>query len=125
MRIGTYNILGGRGYPSSEGCKELGDPSSERTVKHFANVFESLDCDILGLQEGLSLMQIQRVATTMAKQVATIPSPIVWNGHVITRFPIMESQGRPPLGANLSVFPACRDVSSGQYPSSLPKSPLQ
>ena len=47
MRIGTYNVLGLTGYPAEEASKDLGDPNTEETAKHFADVFQSLTCDIL------------------------------------------------------------------------------
>ena len=92
MRIGTYNVLGLSGYPPNEGSLALGSPSSEVTAKHFTKVFGSLDCDILALQEGVTLTQIQRITTAMGMQVATFPSPLAWSGHIITRFPIIESR---------------------------------
>jgi endonuclease/exonuclease/phosphatase family metal-dependent hydrolase len=92
MRIGTYNVLGLTGFPRDEAGKVLGDPLSEQTAGHFAGVFSSLGCDILALQEGVALAQIQKIALAMSSQVATMPSPIAWSGHVITRFPILESR---------------------------------
>ena len=92
MRIGTYNVLGLKGYPPVEAAKELGDPDSEKTAAHFQKVFEELSCDILALQEGVSLHQIQRIALSMGLNAATFPSPIHWPGHVLTRYPILESR---------------------------------
>ena len=92
MRIGTYNVLGLTGYPAEEASKDLGDPNTEETAKHFADVFQSLACDILALQEGVALTQIQRIALAMDRQVATCPSPIAWSGHILSRYPILESR---------------------------------
>lgn len=92
MRIGTYNVLGLTGYPPGEAEKQLGGPDTERTADHFQHVFEDLACDILALQEGVALTQIQRIALGMGVNVATFPSPIAWSGHLLTRYPILESR---------------------------------
>lgn len=92
MRIGTYNILGFHGYPPAEAMKELGDPDSEKTALHFQRVFEELSCDILALQEGVPMRQIQRVALSMGMNLATFPSPKSWHGHLLTKYPILESR---------------------------------
>jgi len=92
MRIGTYNVLGLKGYPPEEAMKELGGRDSEKTAEHFQKVFEELSCDVLALEEGVSIRQIQRIALSMGMNVATFPSPIHWPGHVLTRYPILESR---------------------------------
>ena len=92
MRIGTYNVFGLKGFPPEEAAKELGDTDSEKTAAHFQKVFEELSCDILALQEGVSIHQIQRIVLSMGLNVATFPSPIHWPGHLLTRFPILESR---------------------------------
>lgn len=92
MRIGTYNVLGLTGYPPDESRKVLGGPDSEQTAVHFQRVFGDLACDVLALQEGVSLAQISRIALGMDMNVATFPSPIAWAGHVLTRYPILESR---------------------------------
>ena len=58
MRIGTYNVLGLRGYPPAEAEKEIGSPLSEAAAKHFVTVFNELDCNILALQEGVPFPRI-------------------------------------------------------------------
>ena len=92
MRIGTYNVLGLRGYPPAEAEKDIGDRLSETAAQHFVNVFNELDCDILALQEGVPFPQIQRVAHAIGQDLATFPSPISWPGHLLTRYPIIESR---------------------------------
>ncbi len=81
MRIGTTNMLGLKGYPPEEAIKELGGPDSEKTAVHFQKVFEELSCDILALEEGVPIRQIQRIALSMGINVATFPSPMHWPGH--------------------------------------------
>ncbi|MSS71157.1 MAG: hypothetical protein EXS64_06690 [Candidatus Latescibacteria bacterium] len=92
MRIGTYNVLGLRGYPPEEAEKVIGDRLGEVAAGHFAGVFGGLGCDILGLQEGVPFPQIQRVARAMGVRLATFPSPCGWPGHLLTRHPILESR---------------------------------
>ncbi|OGG55594.1 MAG: hypothetical protein A3F84_29270 [Candidatus Handelsmanbacteria bacterium RIFCSPLOWO2_12_FULL_64_10] len=92
MRIGTYNVLGLRGYPPEEAEKVIGDRLGEVAAGHFAGVFSGLGCDALALQEGVPFPQIQRVARAMGVRLATFPSPCGWPGHLLTRYPILESR---------------------------------
>ena len=92
MRIGTYNVLGLRGYPTEEAEKEIGDRLGERAAAHFAGVFDELGCDVLALEEGVPFPQIHRVADAMGVNLATFPSPCNWPGHLLTRYPILESR---------------------------------
>ena len=92
MRIGTYNVLGLTGYPPKDSVQTLGNPLSETTAAHFKDVFQDLGCDILALQEGVTPDQIRRIANAMNCHAATIPSPIAWPGHVISRYPVKESR---------------------------------
>ena len=92
MRVGTYNVLGLTGYPKEEAVKDIGDRLSETAAEHFVAVFQQLGCDILVLQEGVPFPQIQRIAHGMGMNLATIPSPIAWPGHVLTRYDILESR---------------------------------
>lgn len=108
MRIGTYNVLGLTGFPKDEARPLLGDPLSEETASHFAGVFTALDCDILALQEGVSPAQVQRIALAMDCQAATIPSPIAWPGHIISRFPILESRTYSHTRADAGDYPFSR-----------------
>jgi endonuclease/exonuclease/phosphatase family metal-dependent hydrolase len=92
MRIGTYNVLGLRGFPPEEAQKEVGEPGGEKGIEHFAGVFASLECDVLALEEGVSVRQMQEIARRMDCHLATIPSPIAWPGHLLSRYPILESR---------------------------------
>ena len=92
MRIGTYNVLGLRGYPPEASEKVIGDRLGEAAATHFAGVFGGLGCDALALQEGVPFPQIQRVARAMGVNLATFPSPCGWPGHLLTRCPILESR---------------------------------
>ena len=92
MRIATYNVLGLTGYPPQEALPEVGPLGSEKHIEHFVRVFTELDSDIIALQEGVAVRQIQQVAKRMGYFLATHPSPIAWPGHVLSRFPILESR---------------------------------
>ena len=76
MKIATYNILGLTGYPPEEALREIGPLGSEEHIAHFARVFMELDSDIIALQEGVAVRQIQQVAKRMGYFLATHPSPI-------------------------------------------------
>lgn len=93
MRIGTYNILAFQGYPQAEAAVELGEAASAARIDHFIRVFTELNCDILCLQEGACPpAMIQTIARDLGMYVATIPSPKNWPGHVLSRYPILESR---------------------------------
>ncbi|MAF10603.1 hypothetical protein CMK11_09135 [Candidatus Poribacteria bacterium] len=92
MRLGTYNVLGLTGYPAAAAKRDLHDRLSGETVTHFASVFRSLHCDVLALQEGAPVAQMQRVARALSVSLATVPSPENWPGHVLSRYPILESR---------------------------------
>lgn len=92
MRIATYNVLGLTGYPAEEAAKELGAAGGETHTAHFAAVFARLQCDIIALQEGVAARTMQKVAKKMGYYLATLPSPIAWPGHVLSRYPMAESR---------------------------------
>ena len=92
MQIGTYNVLGLRGYPPEESSAEIGNPGDESNAAHFMQVFAELNCDILALQEGVAIRTIQRIAHQMDCYLASFPSPINWPGHILSRYPILESR---------------------------------
>jgi len=101
LRVGTYNVLGLTGFPAPAAAAALGpDLGSDAHIRHFAGVFAQLRCDILCLEEGVGLDIIQRVAAKLPgnTHVASFPSPMSWPvgsgcvGHVLTRFPILESR---------------------------------
>lgn len=93
MRIGTYNILGFTGYPADEAAKELGGPSSPKTVAYFAGVIRELACDVLVLEEGtLDQAMLLQLAKTLGVRAATIPAARKWPVQLLTRYPILESR---------------------------------
>ena len=92
MKIGTYNVLGLKGYPPEEAVKTIGKLGDDANVDHFTNVFTELDCDILALQEGVAVRTMQKIAHNLNCYLATIPSPINWPGHILSRYPILESR---------------------------------
>lgn len=92
MKIGTYNVLGLTGYPAAEANKEIGAVASEANMAHFAGVFSDLQCDMIALQEGIGVRPMQQIAKKMGYYLATLPSPIAWPGHVLSRYPIAESR---------------------------------
>jgi endonuclease/exonuclease/phosphatase family metal-dependent hydrolase len=110
MKIGTYNVLGLTGYPAVEAAKVIGPAGSEANADHFAGVFAELDCDILALQEGIAVRAIQQVAKRMGYYVATAASPIAWPGHVLSRYPIVESRTLSHTGPLEQVPPFSRTI---------------
>jgi endonuclease/exonuclease/phosphatase family metal-dependent hydrolase len=109
VRLGTYNVLGLTGYPASAARTELRGASSPETAAHFTSVFRSLDCDVLALQEGVGAPQMQRIARELGNGLVTMPSPQAWPGHVLTRYPILESRTYSHMapGAPLEPFSRC------------------
>ncbi len=108
MKIATYNVLGLTGYPSSEAQKDLGSLGSEEHVAHFAGVFASLDCDLIALQEGVAVRQMQQIAKAMGYYLATHASPIAWPGHLLSRVPIVESRTFSHFDPHVDVPPFSR-----------------
>ena len=92
MKIGTYNVLGLKGYPPEEAANTIGKPGEESNIAHFARVFTELGCDILALQEGVTVHTMQQIARQMDRYLATFPSPINWPGHILSCYPILESR---------------------------------
>lgn len=108
MKIATYNVLGLTGYPPEEALREIGPLGGEDHIAHFTRVFTELNCDIIALQEGVAVRQIQQVAKNMGYYLATHPSPIAWPGHVLSRFPIIESRTFSHMDPNADVPPFSR-----------------
>lgn len=92
MQIGTYNVLGLKGFPPEEAARKIGVPGDETNTAHFTRVFTDLTCDILALQEGVAVRTVQHIAREMGYYLATFPSPLNWPGHVLSRYPILESR---------------------------------
>jgi len=108
MRIGTYNVLGLRGFPATEAEKELGDRWGERSLSHFAHVFAGLECDVLALQEGVAFPPIQRIARQLGVHLAIIPSPMSWPGHLLSKLPILETRVFSHCGPEAGTKPLSR-----------------
>ena len=101
MRVGTYNVLGITGFPKEAAAASLGGTAAAERISHFVEAFSALETDILHLEEGVTLAMAQQLADGMGRYVATFASPMDWSanglgqgctGHVISRFPILESR---------------------------------
>lgn len=92
MRIVTWNVLGLTGYPRDIAPDAIDVPGSEKNCAHFASVFGDLNADIIALQEGVTHKTAQDIASRLGAHLATFPSPINWPGHVLSRYPIIESR---------------------------------
>ncbi|MBS11878.1 MAG: hypothetical protein CME19_09800 [Gemmatimonadetes bacterium] len=92
MRIVTWNVLGLTGYPRDVAPATIDVPGSETNCAHFACVFGGLDADVIALQEGVTHPIARDIAGRLGRHLATFPSPINWPGHVLSRYPIVESR---------------------------------
>lgn len=92
MRIITYNVQGFRGFPAPVAQPVIGDPEGLQTARIFEQIFRELEPDILALQEGVSIRQMQTIAANLGLHLATFPSPVRWPGHLLSKFPIHESR---------------------------------
>lgn len=92
MRIVTWNVLGLTGYPSEVSSSAIGTPGEAANRDHFAGVFAGLGADILALQEGVVHRTAQAISKRCGRHLATFPSPQAWPGHVLSRFPVVESR---------------------------------
>lgn len=108
MRIGTYNVLGLTGYPAEESRKQIDRPGTADNVAHFTGVFSELACDVLGLEEGVAVGHMQKIALGLGRHLATFPSPIAWPGHVLSRYPVVESRVFSHRGPDEEVPPFSR-----------------
>lgn len=92
VRIVTWNVYGLKGYPAEVSADTIGKPGEDRNSDHYARVFDSLDADIIALQEGVAHPVMQGVAQRMNRHLATFPSPQKWPGHILSRYPVVESR---------------------------------
>ncbi|HJP29468.1 MAG TPA: endonuclease/exonuclease/phosphatase family protein [Candidatus Latescibacteria bacterium] len=92
MRIVTWNVLGLTGYPAAVSEADIGRPGTAPNSQHFTGVFGGLDADVIALQEGVTHPIARDIARRMGRHLATFPSPQSWPGHVLSRFPIVESR---------------------------------
>jgi endonuclease/exonuclease/phosphatase family metal-dependent hydrolase len=63
---------------------------------------------VLGLEEGVAVPHIQKIARGLNRHLATFPSPIAWPGHVLSRFPVMESRVFSHTALSEEVLPFSR-----------------
>jgi endonuclease/exonuclease/phosphatase family metal-dependent hydrolase len=108
MRIVTWNVLGLTGYPPEAAAADIGHPGDSRSDEHFATVFAGLEADVLALQEGVSHGIAQRIAARLERYLVTIPSPMSWPGHVLSRYPVVESLAFSHAAADGSLTPFSR-----------------
>lgn len=92
VRLGTFNVLGLTGFRGADAARDLGPPGGEASVAWWTDRFSDLDCDLLGIQEGVDQAWAIRIARTGGWHLATFPSPLRWSGHVLARQPIIESR---------------------------------
>ncbi len=92
MRIVTWNVLGLTGYPRDVAVQAIGRPGEAANCDHFARIFTGLGADVLALQEGVTHPVARDIARRCGLHLATFPSPQSWPGHVLSRFPIVESR---------------------------------
>ena len=92
IRVGTFNVLGLTGFRAADAAESLGPFGSESWVDAWAELLARLDCDLLGLQEGVDHAGAVRIARRAGWFLATIPSPLRWSGHVLSRAPILETR---------------------------------
>ncbi len=108
MRIGTYNVLGLTGFPEEASRPVIGPAGSAQNIAHFARVFSELDCDILALEEGVAVRAMFPIAESMKRWLATLPSPMSWPGHVLSRYAILESRVFSHANPNETTVPFSR-----------------
>jgi endonuclease/exonuclease/phosphatase family metal-dependent hydrolase len=92
IRVGTWNVLALQGFRADDAAADLGPPGGEPSTAHWVEVLSALDCDLLALEEGVPHDWIREIARRGGWQVATIPSPQLWPGHVLSRHPIVASR---------------------------------
>jgi hypothetical protein len=92
IRVGTWNVLGMQGFREADAVVDLGPPGEEASLARWADAFGTLACDALGLQEGVPHEWIRDVARRGGWNVATVPSPQSWPGHVLSSHPIRETR---------------------------------
>lgn len=108
MRIGTYNVYGLNGYPQDESKKEMGRVGTTDNTAHYVQVFNTLACDILALQEGVAVYAMQGIARQLGVHLASFPSPLNWPGHVLSKYPLIESRVFSHLDPDIETPPFSR-----------------
>jgi endonuclease/exonuclease/phosphatase family metal-dependent hydrolase len=92
VRIVTWNVYGLKGYPAEVSTDAIGKPGEDRNRDHYVRVFDGLDADVIALQEGVAHPVMQGVARRMGRHLVTFPSPLNWPGHILSRYPVVESR---------------------------------
>jgi endonuclease/exonuclease/phosphatase family metal-dependent hydrolase len=108
MRIVSYNVLGLQGYPPGEALEAVGSFGGEAHIDHFVKVFAEIDADILGLEEGVTAPMMKGIAQTLGYHLATFASPTAYPGHVLSRYPILQSRVFSHFDPNVEVVPFSR-----------------
>ncbi len=108
MRVVTYNVLGLQGYPPGEALEAVGSFGSEAHIDHFVKVFAELDADILGLEEGVTAPMMKGIAQKLGYHLATFASPTAYPGHVLSRYPILQSRVFSHFDPAVDVVPFSR-----------------
>lgn len=108
MRIVTYNIYGLQGYPADVAAADLGPRGGEKHLAHYARVLEGMDADVIVLQEGVAQSLARDLARLLHRHLATFPSPTAFPGHVLSRWPVLESRTFSHVHAQEEVPPFSR-----------------
>jgi endonuclease/exonuclease/phosphatase family metal-dependent hydrolase len=108
MRVATYNVLGLQGYPPGEALEAVGSCGSEAHIDHFVKVFAELDADILGLEEGVTAPMMKGISQRLGYHLATFASPTAYPGHVLSRYPILQSRVFSHFDPAVDVVPFSR-----------------
>ncbi len=103
MRIVTWNVYGLTGYPVEDASAKIGEPGQASNTDHFADVFESFDADVIALQEGVAHSIARGIARRLGRHLVTFPPPLNWPGHILTRYPVVESRVFSHTAADESV----------------------
>ena len=108
MRVVTYNVYGLQGYPAEEAREDLGSIGSEVHIDHFAKVFAELDADIVGIEEGVTAPMMKGIAQRLGYHLATFASPAAFPGHVLSRYPILQSRTFSHFDPTVELVPFSR-----------------
>ncbi len=108
MRIVTYNVYGLQGYPAQEASRAMGELGSEDRIDHFVKVFAELDADIIGIEEGVTAPMMKKIAQRLDCHLATFASPTAFPGHVLSRYPILQSRTFSHFDPTVELVPFSR-----------------
>jgi endonuclease/exonuclease/phosphatase family metal-dependent hydrolase len=108
MRIVTYNVYGLQGYPAQEASRDMGELGSEDRIDHFVKVFAELDADIIGIEEGVTAPMMKKIAQRLDCHLATFASPTAFPGHVLSRYPILQSRTFSHFDPTVELVPFSR-----------------